>query len=108
MTISASDARLAAGKTLEQLTAATGKDLTFFSGQFDVPESEDHGDAWVFNWNSAKYLQSWDPRDQVLAGPIAVPKDGGQPFLLGTSGTTEEELDRWRAQMAQGPVGATE
>lgn len=90
------DARTLAARTLAAAQATAGRPLRFFAGEFGVPEHVDLGDAWLFNWNSVSYIESGSPFEQVLMGPIVVPKDGGEVVLLGTAGTTEERVEHWR------------
>lgn len=75
--------------------------MAIFDGEFGVEGIVDHGDVWIVNWNTAEYLQSGDVFDQFLAGPIAVPKNGDEFVVLGTVGTVDEELDRWRVQRSR-------
>ncbi|BDI21458.1 YrhB domain-containing protein [Herbiconiux sp. L3-i23] len=91
------EARAEAAAILAQLSERQGVALAFYAGQHGVPESEDHIDVWVFNWNSATYQRTGNIRNQILMGPIAVPKDDRPAVILGTAGTTAEELDRWRS-----------
>ncbi|KQW08041.1 hypothetical protein ASC66_03595 [Leifsonia sp. Root4] len=90
------DARARAVDELSKMEATAGRPLRFFAGEFGVPECVDLGDAWLFNWNSVAYIEGGSPFDQVLMGPIVVPKDGGEVVLLGTAGTTEERVEHWR------------
>ncbi|MFD1715381.1 YrhB domain-containing protein [Amnibacterium flavum] len=90
------EARTHAAALLAQVVARNGVEVAFFAGQFGVPEHEDHGDVWVFNWQSVGYLRTGDARDQLLIGPIVVPKDDRPAVHLGTADTTEDEVERWR------------
>ncbi|MGI5188948.1 YrhB domain-containing protein [Promicromonospora sp. CA-289599] len=80
-----------------ELEAKSGKRMAIFDGELGVQGTVDHDDVWIVNWNTADYLQSGNVFDQFLAGPIAVPKNGDEFVVLGTAGTTDQELDRWRA-----------
>ncbi|MET8774013.1 YrhB domain-containing protein [Nocardia sp. NPDC004654] len=95
-------ARTKAVDLLSSLEEDAGVPLSFFDGEYGVPESEDHEDVWIFNWNSVQYILSGSIFDQILMGPIAVPKDGSDPFLLGTARSVSEELQRWRNLRARG------
>lgn len=97
-----SAARGKALEMLQQVEAEAGVAVAFFSGEFGVPEHEDRADVWLFNWNSVEYIRSGDFFDQLLAGPIAVPKDGGEAFFLGTALPVDEDLERWRKFRARG------
>jgi hypothetical protein len=95
------EARHVAEQALRELEARSGRRMAIFDGEFGVPGIVDHGDVWIVNWNTAEYLQSGNVFDQFLAGPIAVPKNGDEFVVLGTAGTTDQELDRWRAQRSR-------
>lgn len=101
MAVTKYQARRVAEQALRELEAKSGKRMAIFDGEFGVPGIVDHDDVWIVNWNTADYLQSGNVFDQFLAGPIAVPKNGDEFFILGTAGTTDEELDRWRAQRSR-------
>jgi hypothetical protein len=99
--ISAHDARARAAAMLAELETKVGKPLALWDGQFGRVGVEDHGDVWTVAWNSVAYLESGDIFAQVLSGPIAVPKDGGPPFVLGTWSTSIDELlAEYRARAA--------
>ncbi len=105
--ISAEEARTTAEKVLEKLGADSGRPLAIFDGQFGLAGVEDYGDVWVVNWNSVEFLATGNQRRQVLSGPIVVPKDGSEWFVLGTAGSTEHQLARWRDHFSfGGPEGA--
>ncbi|MFI9507024.1 YrhB domain-containing protein [Nocardia sp. NPDC052566] len=89
-------ARSRAAELLAKVQQDIDDKVIFFDGQFDVPEHEDHGDVWVFNWNSEEFLRTGDFFKQILMGPITVPKDGTPPFFLGTARDLPEELQLWR------------
>lgn len=100
--ITADDARARAAELLVELEAKAGRPLALWDGQFGRAGIEDHGDVWTVAWNSVAYLESGSIFDQVLSGPIAVPKDGGELFLLGTwSRSIDEMLAARRAEIAQ-------
>lgn len=91
-----STARAMATQLLAEVQRDVEERVAFFDGEFDVPENEDHGDVWIFNWNSEEFLKTGDIFKQILVGPIAVPKDGTPPFFLGTARDVAEELQLWR------------
>lgn len=101
MVITKEEARQVAERALRELEVKSGKRMAIFDGEFGVPGIVDHDDVWIVNWNTADYLQSGNVFDQFLAGPIAVPKNGDEFVVLGTAGTTDQELDRWRAQRSR-------
>ena len=86
------DARARAAKVLAELETRVGRPLALWDGQFGRAGVEDHGDVFTVAWNSVDHLRSGDVFDQVLSGPIVVPKDGGAPFVLGTWSTSTDEL----------------
>lgn len=90
-------ARAAARSILNDLTARMGARLAIFDGQFGVEGLLDKGDAWLVNWNAERYLETGDIFDQVLAGPIVVPKDGREAFLLGTAEPVDTQSEHWRS-----------
>lgn len=98
MVLNESDADQRAEKILERLGAEFDSEVTFFDGAFGIPTREDHGDVYIYNWNSAAYVRSGNIMDQLLSGPIAVPKSGAPAFVLGTASDTEGELRRRREQ----------
>ncbi|GAA1875947.1 hypothetical protein [Myceligenerans crystallogenes] len=68
-------------------------------GTFVVLDVQDAMDAWVVHWNAAEYARTREFTSRVMVPPIAVPKfrnPSEKFFVLGTSGTVEEELDKWR------------
>lgn len=96
--ISKGQARQIAQAALDEYAAEHGVEVAIYDGEFGLAGITDHMDVWVVRWNSVAYLRSGDFLQQIVAGPIAVPKlAGGKCVVLGTSGTVEEELDRWRA-----------
>lgn len=90
------DARALAIDALSNLEVTTARPVRLYSGEFGVPEHVDLGDAWLFNWNSVEHIRSGSPFDQILMGPLLVPKDGGDVVFLGTAGSTEERVEQWR------------
>jgi hypothetical protein len=82
--ITAEEAHARAADFLLDLQQKTDHPLALWDGQFGRAGIEDHGDVWTVAWNSVTYLESGDSLDQVLSGPIVVPKDGSEVFLLGT------------------------
>lgn len=94
---SLSTARERALAALAEIEHAAGRAVRFFDGEFGVPEHVDLGDAWLFNWNSAAYVEGGSPFDQLTMGPIVVPNDGGDVAVLGTAGSTEERVEQWRS-----------
>lgn len=99
--ISAAEARQRAEELLAELEVKAGRPLAIWDGQFGRAGIEDHGDVWTVAWNSVAYLDSGSVFDQVLSGPIAVPKDGGEPFVLGTwSSSIDEMLERRRSELS--------
>lgn len=100
--ISADDARQRAATLLVELEAKSGRPLALWNGEFGRDGIEDHGDVWTVAWNSVAYLASGSIFDQVLSGPIAVPKNGDEPFVLGTWSTSiDEMLARRRAELGE-------
>jgi len=81
---------------LAELERDLGRPLALWEGDPDVEPVADHGDVWVVMWNSVDYLRSKDFSEQVLMGPVVVPKDGRPWFVPPTAYPTEEALDRWR------------
>ena len=99
--MSTSEARARAEQILVELAATVGKPLAVWDGEFGRAGIEDHGDVWTVAWNSVEYLESGNIFDQVLSGPIVIPKDGSAFFILGTgSASTAEMLKRRRAELA--------
>lgn len=99
--ITADEARIRAAELLVEIEARTGRPLALWDGQFGRTGLEDHGEVWTVAWNSVEYLQTGSIFDQLLSGPIAVPKDGSEPFLLGTwSDSIDEMLEARRAEIA--------
>jgi hypothetical protein len=96
--ITEEEARLVAGGVLREFEEKLERPLAIFDGEFGVSGIVDHGDAWVVNWNSVKYLRSGDFLDQVLVGPIAVPKGGEDFWVMGAARSVEEQLMQWRAE----------
>lgn len=90
------EARTTARAILADLATQLGAPLAIFDGQFGVEGIRDEEDAWLINWNAERYLETGDIFDQVLAGPIVVPKDGREPFILGTADPVDAQLERWR------------
>ncbi len=82
--ITRDEARARAEQILVELEAKLGRPLAVWDGEFGRIGIEDHGDVWVVAWNSAAYLESGSIFDQVLSGPIVIPKDGSEYFILGT------------------------
>jgi hypothetical protein len=96
--ISKGQARQIAQAALDGYASEHGVEVAIYDGEFGLAGITDYMDVWVVRWNSVAYLRSGDFLQQIVAGPIAVPKlAGGKYVVLGTSGTVEEELDRWRA-----------
>lgn len=90
-------ARQIAQAALDEYAAEHGVEVAIHDGEFGLAGIADHMDVWVVRWNSVAYLRTGDFLQQIVSGPIAVPKFGGGRYVvLGTSGTVEEELDRWR------------
>lgn len=99
--MTAQEARARAEQILVELAATLGRPLALWDGQFSRVGVEDHGDVWTVAWNSVAYLESGSIFDQVLSGPIVIPKDGSDYFILGTeSASTVELLDRRRTALA--------
>jgi hypothetical protein len=99
--ITADEAKVLAQELLVELEAKVGRPLALWEGQFGRVGVEDHGDVWTVAWNSVAYLESGSIFDQALSGPIVVPKDGSEPFLLGTwSRSIDEMLEARRAEIA--------
>jgi hypothetical protein len=99
--ITGDEARAIAERALREMEDRTGDKLAIWDGQFGVAPIEDHGDVWTVNWNSEAYLASGEFFDQILSGPIVVPKDGRPYFYLGTySPSVDVMLEDWRAAVA--------
>lgn len=97
--ITADEARHRAEQLLVELEVRVGRPLALWDGQFGRVCVEEHGDVWTVAWNSVEYLESGDIFRQILSGPIVVPKDGGELFLLGTwSASIDEMLEARRAE----------
>ena len=90
--ITMQQAGVRAKEILIQLEAKVGKPLAIWDGQFGRVGIEDHGDVWTVAWNSKAYLESGDIFDQVLSGPIVIPKDGSDYFILGTESASISEM----------------
>ncbi len=88
------DARRVADQVLAALSAETGAELAYYDGAFDVPTIREADHAFVFRFNSVQYIGSGDILDQVLLGPIVVPKDGSRPWVMGTALSEDEQLLR--------------
>lgn len=97
----AQQARAAATSVLEELERDIGVPLAIWDDNPQVDPVADHGDVWVVSWNSVEYLESGDFTKQQLFGPIAIPKDGRDWFILGTALPVEEELAEWRAAVGR-------
>lgn len=94
--IDAAQARTVAEGVLRDLERDLGTPLAVWDGQFGVQAVTDHDDVWVVMWNSVEYLATGDFMKQQLAGPIVVPKDGRDSFVLGTALPLAEQLGQWR------------
>lgn len=102
--IDAQQARATATEALGQLEQELGVPLAIWEGDPEVEPVADHGDVWVVSWNSVEYLQTRDFYKQQLVGPIAIPKDGSDWFVLGTALPVAEELQEWRAATGRPPL----
>nr|WP_281497332.1 YrhB domain-containing protein [Ornithinimicrobium sp. F0845] len=89
-------ARRVARAALDELEREYAVPLALWEDNPAVDVVADHGDVWVVSWNSVEYLRTLEFSRQVLAGPIAVPKDGSGWLVLGTALPLEEELREWR------------
>jgi len=98
----AAAARRVALAVLDELEREYAVPLALWEGDPEVEVVSDHGDVWVVSWNSVEYLRTRDFSRQVLAGPIAVPKDGSRWLMLGTALPVDEELREWRAATGRG------
>ncbi|MBL0888882.1 YrhB domain-containing protein [Myceligenerans indicum] len=106
--ISKGQARQIAQAALDGYAAEHGVEVAIYDGEFGTAGIVDHMDVWVVRWNSAAYLRTGDFLQQIVAGPIAVPKlQDGTYVVLGTAGTVEEELDKWRALDWRAPQPTT-
>jgi Immunity protein 35 len=85
-------ARERAREVLDKLTSETGTSLAWFDGAFGVQTVRQTRKAWVYRFNSVEYLRTGDVFDQFLCGPVVVPKDGAQPWVMGTALTEDEQL----------------
>ncbi|MQA81439.1 MAG: hypothetical protein GEV10_23655 [Streptosporangiales bacterium] len=56
--------------------------------------------AWcfVFIWDSVEFLTTGDFLASVMGRPIVVPKDGGEPILLGTYKPLDDLLDDYERE----------
>ncbi len=87
-------ARRVADVVLARLAAETGAGLAYFDGVFGVPTAREASGAFVFRFNTVRYMTSGDVFDQVLLGPIVVPKDGSGPWVMGSALSEDEQLRR--------------
>lgn len=92
------EARGVAAIKLAELQAEAGKPLEFYDGRLGVDSVAEHQWCWVFHYNSLDYLETGSILDQLLAGPIVVPKDGSEPFTLGTYAPEDQQLDDYLAR----------
>lgn len=60
-----------------------------------VGETKDHGRWWVQGYQSRAFVEDGDIM-QALAGngPIAVPKDGSEPFALSSAEPADVQMER--------------
>lgn len=94
--IDGAQARAVAESALVELERDLSVPLAIWEGDPAVEPVSDHGDVWVVMWNSVEYLATKDFAKQQLVGPIVVPKDGREWFVLGTARPVELELEAWR------------
>jgi hypothetical protein len=92
--INRDDATQHAERLLTEITETVGDPLAWFDGAFGVETIEEHPHHWVFRWNSVAYLRTGDVMDQILAGPIVIPKDGSTPWMMGTADDQATQLSR--------------
>lgn len=81
---------------LRELEAAGDRPLALWPDEPGTQTIVDHGDVWTINWNAVEYFERRDPLVRALVGPIVVPKDGSDWFVLGTSAPAAEQLVEWR------------
>lgn len=94
-------ARELAVEELRRQGDAAGEPVAFAGPSLGRPELVEAPDAYVFDWNSERYLASRDVVDQLLVGPIVVARDGS---WVGVIGTAPGSLDRWRMLRSSGRV----
>lgn len=82
--------------TPEEAMAAAQKvlDRDFADWHLGVFSADDLGLAFMCMFNTKKYLESGDPADTLgpSLGPIAVPKDGSEPWMLGSWGGFDKQI----------------
>lgn len=98
------EARERALVALAEIESQLGKPLAIWDAPGGPSAIEDHGDVWVVHWSTAAHIRTGSFDDQVFLGPLAIPKDGTEYIVLGTSGTPDEELASWRAAEAAQPL----
>ncbi|MEV6097415.1 YrhB domain-containing protein [Nocardia sp. NPDC051981] len=60
---------------------------------------DDLGDCWSFAWDSVDYVATGNWMKSLVVGPIVIPKNGSEVFVLG-SAEPDEEMKRWRRKQA--------
>lgn len=66
-----------------------------------APDAEPIVRSWcyAFFWNSVRFLETRDPMAMVAGnGPIVVPVDGSEPFVLPTYAPAETLLDEYERE----------
>lgn len=91
-----------ANALLAQLQLQIGKPLCFsiVDGKQEVIES---ARLIVFPWNSVEYYETGDWYRMQLVGPIAVPRNGEDPFVMGTAKPYDKYIEQYhRGEEGQG------
>jgi hypothetical protein len=86
------EARSRAEATLATLQEEAGRTLEFYEGRLGVETVRETAWCWLFRYNTPDYMESGSHLDQIMAGPIVVPKNGGEPWTMGTYASEDEQL----------------
>ena len=86
------EARRRADEALRSLQEDSGASLRWFDGVMGVETLRETKDAWLFYFNSDEYLRTEDVFRQFLSGPIVVPKNGDEAWVMGTALPEGEQL----------------
>jgi hypothetical protein len=79
---------------LDYLQKSIPQPITFrrVDGQQQIVESPR---LVVYPWNSVEYYETKDPFTMLLSGPIAVPRNGDEPFVMGTARPYEQNIEQY-------------
>jgi hypothetical protein len=96
--------------TLEAARESAESALASMRGEIELAFGGDPFEsdwAWVFPWNSRAYCETGDFASMLIgAGPIVVPRDGGEIWVMGSAAAPEVQLDAWEAEHdAPGSLG---